>query len=59
MSTPKEKPRITYEQAAADPRIPVISKDDYIEWLEEQLADFREAVRKSILKLVKSYGDAP
>lgn len=47
-----------YEKAAADPRYPVIDKDDYIRWLETELSAFRKNVRKTILKLVKSYGDA-
>ena len=50
---------MSYEQTAADPRIPVVTKDDYIEYLEQQLTDFRKTVRKAILKLVDSYGNLP
>lgn len=41
---------MTYEQAAADPSIPVISKDDYIEWLEARI----EAVRSKCQDLKRA-----
>lgn len=50
---------MTYEKAAADPRVPVITKDDYIEWLEEQIATARKALAREVKKLASIFGEMP
>lgn len=48
-----------YEKAAADPAYPVITKDDYIGYLEGQLAAVDvEKVRRSINKATRLLAEA-
>ncbi len=58
-----EGPReLSYAWAANEPTVPVISKDDYIEWLEGQLNRYREAraeLRAGLFKLVEGVAELP